>query len=106
MEAEILRILKKLGIRITKSRIQVVTAICQTGGFIPNVETFWLELRAISPISRATVYNTVRLMAQFGILQAEYREYRFISYRFVTDKPGNYVKELRNTMQNSIDTCL
>jgi Fe2+ or Zn2+ uptake regulation protein len=88
MDADIIRFMKKQGLRITESRIRIIEAICRSGGFISNVETLWFDLRATQPISRATIYNTVRLMSQFGILQGECRENGLISYRFAANKTG------------------
>lgn len=103
MQTDIIRVLEKRGFRITESRMRVIRAICLAGGFIANVEIFWLGLRAVQPISRATVYNTVRLMVQSGILQGEYQEHRFTSYRFAAGKKwkitGGYS---RNTLQNAM----
>ncbi len=89
MEADIIEALKERGLVMTEKRIWIVKAICQAG-FIPDVETFWLELRETRPVSWSTIHSTLRLMTLCGILQRESEGHRLISYLLVdTEKSKN-----------------
>lgn len=82
MEADIIKVMKNQGLVITEKRIWIIEAICQVG-FVADVETFWLNLRAIRPVSWATTHQTLRLMTECGILRKKRRGHRLLSYHLV-----------------------
>jgi len=92
METDIIEVMKNQGLMITEQRMWIIEAVCQAR-VIADIEAFWLDLRAIRPISWATIYNTLRILTECGILQKESRGSRFISYRLIGDGKNAWTRD-------------
>lgn len=78
-EEQIITFLKDKGLLITDKRDWIIRNICQVE-IITDIEEFWIKLRLIRPVSWATIYSTLRLMYQHGLLLRHVRGYKMISY--------------------------
>ncbi len=67
------KFLKQKNFRITAERFEVLEAVMKTGGHF-DVDRLYLNLKSVgSKVSRATVYNTLDLLLQCGLIS----KYRF-----------------------------
>lgn len=106
MKADIIKAMKNQGLVVTEQRMCIIEAVCRIR-FIADVEVFWLDLRASRPVSWATIYNTLRVLTECGILQRERRGRRFISYRLIAEqnkalKANSFRKAVENDTRRDI----
>ncbi len=82
--------LQKYGIRLSKRRLQVVEYLCANPTH-PTVEQIFADLhQAIPTLSKTTVYNTLKLLENSGLLRPLGIEDNEIRYDLVTQNHGHF----------------
>jgi Fur family iron response transcriptional regulator len=68
-EAEVVALLRRKGINPTQQRIAVTRTILTSGKHVAADQVFRIVNRDIPKVSKATVYNTLGLLAKKGIIR-------------------------------------
>lgn len=84
-KANLIKLLESKGIAVSSKREKLLELLCEMGE-VADITEFWLRLRLLTPISWATTYNFLRIMAQNGMLEKTSQDARNIRYRLLGEK--------------------
>lgn len=85
------KLLSSLGIRPSKARVRILDYLNETGGH-PTADDILHGLAdMLPPISRATVYNTINLLVQHGLLRTPRIDRDHIRYDSMRTAHGHFL---------------
>jgi len=87
IKREFTKFLKKKNMKITRSRLDLIDLIASYGKHFEVEElTNWIALQSDKNVSRSTVYRTIKLLQEFGIIREVIKYGGRTVYEFVVGK--------------------
>ena len=93
MMDDTISVLRKCGIQPTPQRIAVVDCVLECGTHPSADEILTLSRKKCPTVSRATVYNTLKLLVEKGLLKAQVLREGTILFDANTDKHHHIIDE-------------
>ncbi len=87
IKKEFAKFLKRKNMKITQSRLDLIDLIASYGKHFEVEELAnWIATKADKSVSRSTVYRTIKLLQEFGVIREVIKQGNKTIYEFVAGK--------------------
>jgi len=87
IKREFTKFLKRRNMKVTQSRLKLIDLIAQYGKHFEVEELVnWIASRGDKSVSRSTVYRTIKLLQDFGVIKEVIKQNNRTIYEFVAGK--------------------
>ncbi len=87
IKREFTKFLKKKNMKVTQSRLSLIDLIASYGKHFEVEElASWIATQADRSVSRSTIYRTIKLLQEFGVIKEVIKQGNRTIYEFVAGK--------------------
>jgi len=87
IKREFTKFLKRKNMKITQSRLNLIDLIAKYGKHFEVEELVnWIATRADRSVSRSTIYRTIKLLQEFGVIKEVIKQNNRTIYEFVAGR--------------------
>ncbi len=87
IKREFTKFLKRKNMKITQSRLKLIDLIAQYGKHFEVEELVnWIASQGDKGVSRSTIYRTIKLLQEFGVIKEVIKQNNRTIYEFVAGK--------------------
>ncbi len=87
IKKEFTRFLKRKNMKVTQSRLNLIDLIASYGKHFEVEELVnWISSRTDRGVSRSTIYRTIKLLQEFGVIREVIKQNNRTIYEFVAGK--------------------
>lgn len=86
-----LEVFHKHGYRVTRQRQVILDAICQANGHSSAAEIFYLARKLDESIDRSTIYRTLEVFVELGLVNRGENAEGIRVYEFIQEEPHHHL---------------
>ena len=87
IKREFTKFLKRKNLKVTQSRLELIDLIAEYGKHFEVEELVsWIATRTDRSVSRSTIYRTIKLLQEFGVIREVIKQGNRTIYEFVAGK--------------------